>query len=142
MSKRIDEVKSYFIFSFVALCISCIVFWGSTITSGSKTNFIIWGSVFIGMSICLLIAGFHTKKERKQILELGKYLDAVVKVRFDDPETLQVSLIVTYELDGKEVLNAVIDSFNSDCPIQVGDTIKVCVYNSKVLLVEDDLNEK
>lgn len=142
MSSKIDEVKSYFVFSIVSLCISCIVFLGSTITSGSKTNFIIWGSIFVGLSLCLLIAGFYTKKERSKILELGKYLDAVVKVRFNDPETLQVSLVVTYELDGKEILNAVMDSFNNDCSIQAGDTIKVCVYNGKVLLVEEDLNEK
>lgn len=29
-----------------------------------------------------------------------------------------------------------LDSFNNDCSLDVGDIIKVCVYNGKAILVE------
>lgn len=142
MAKRMSEFKACFIFSAITLCLGSLLFYGSTITQDSKINYYVWGSIFCLISIALCIAGFCSKREYNEILKNGTVVDAVVRLRTESLDSLQVNLIVSYVLDDKEVTNMLLDSFNRDCPIQIGDTIKVRAYNDKALLVEEDLNEK
>lgn len=132
-----NDYQAYFTFSFITLCIGCAVFYASTVAIDSKLNYYIWGSLMCAFSLGLLIAGIYTKKEYKDILEYGIILDAVVRLRTESPETLQVNLVVTYILDGNEVTNMLLDSFNNDCPLHEDDRVKVRVYKGKAILVEE-----
>lgn len=136
MSKKINEVHLCFLFSSITICLDCLLFYGSTIANDSKINYYIWGSLFCILGIALCIAGFYMKQEYNKILKFGTILDAIVILRSESIDTHQVNLIVTYILDGKETPNMLLDSFNNDCSLDVGDIIKVCVYNGKAILVE------
>lgn len=137
-----SEFKACFIFSAITLCIGSLLFYGSTIAQDSKINYYVWGSIFCLISIALCIAGFCSKREYNEILKNGTIVDAVVRLRTESLENSHVNLIVSYVIDDNEITNMLLDSFNRDCPIQIGDTIKVRAYNDKALLVEEDLNEK
>lgn len=137
-----SEFKACFIFSAITLCLGSLLFYGSTITQDSKINYYVWGSILCLIGIILCIAGFYSKREYNEILKNGTIVNAVVKLRTEDFENSNVNLVVSYTLDGEEITNMLLDSFNRDCPIQIGDTIKVRAYNGKALLVEEDFNEK
>lgn len=137
-----NEFEACFIFSAITLCIGSLLFYGSTVTQDSKINYYVWGSIFCLISIALCIAGFYSKREYNEILKNGTIVNAVVKLRTESLDSSHVNLIVSYAIDGKEITNMLLDSFNRDCSIQIGDTIKVRAYNGKALLVEEDLNEK
>lgn len=137
-----SEFKACFIFSAIILCLGSLLFYGSTITQDSKINYYVWGSIFCLISIALCIAGFHSKREYNEILKNGTIVNAVVRLRTESLDSSHVNLIISYVLDDEEITNMLLDSFNRDCPIQIGDTIKVRAYNDKALLVEEDLNEK
>ena len=137
-----SEFKACFIFSVITLCLGSLLFYGSTITQDSKINYCVWGSIFCLISIALCIAGFYSKREYNEILKNGTIVNAVVRLRTESLDSSHVNLIVSYAIDDKEITNMLLDSFNRDCPIQIGDTIKVRTYNGKALLVEEDLNEK
>ena len=44
-------------------------------------------------------------------------------------------------IDGHELTNMLLDSFDSSCPLDIGDKVKVKVYNGKVLLIEEEYYE-
>ena len=138
MIKKINEVHSYFIFSGITIGLGCLIFYGSTISNDSKVNYYIWGSLLCILGVALCIAGFYTKQEYDKILKFGTILDAIVISKIESPETSQINLIVTYMLDEKETTNMLLDSFNTDCSLDVGDIIKICVYNGKAILVEEN----
>lgn len=137
-----SEFKACFIFSAITLCLGSLLFYGSTVTQDSKISYYVWGSIFCLISIALCIAGFYSKREYNEILKNGTIVNAVVRLRTESLDSSHVNLIVSYAIDGKEITNMLLDSFNRDCSIQVGDTIKVRTYNGKALLVEEGLNEK
>lgn len=93
------------------------------------------------LSIVLFIAGIRYSINRKKALELGTYLNAVVKMRQEDTDKPEVSLIISYQLDDKTYTDMLFDRFDSKCPYHRGDTIRVCVYNGRVFYVEEDDNE-
>lgn len=78
------------------------------------------------------------EKKYNKILKFGTILDAIVILRSESIDTHQVNLIVTYILEGKETPNMLLDSFNNDCSLDVGDIIKVCVYKDKAILIEEN----
>ena len=141
MNKRMSDYQACFIFSFITLCIGCAVFYGSTVASDSKINYYIWGSIVYIFSLCLFVAGIHTRQEYVNIKQFGTILDAVIRLRIENPKTFRVNLIVTYVLDGHELTNMLLDSFDSSCPLDIGDKVKVKVYNGKVLLIEEEYYE-
>lgn len=141
MNKRMSDYQACFIFSFITLCIGCAVFYGSTVASDSKINYYIWGSIMCMFSLCLFIAGIHTRREYNNIKQFGTILDAVIRLRIENPKTFRVNLIVTYVIDGHELTNMLLDSFDSSCPLDIGDKVKVKVYNGKVLLIEEEYYE-
>lgn len=51
----------------------------------------IWGSILFVLSIVLFIAGIRYSINRKKALELGTYLNAVVKMRQEDTDKPEVS---------------------------------------------------
>lgn len=138
MSKKINDVHSCFLFSGITIGLGCLIFYGSTIANDSKINYYIWGSLFCILGIILCIAGFYIKQEYAKILKFGTILDAIVILRSESIDTHQVNLIVTYILDGKETTNMLLDSFNNDCPLDIGNRIKVCVYKDKAILIEEN----
>ena len=141
MNKRMSDYQACFIFSFITLCIGCAVFYGSTVASDSKINYYIWGSIVYIFSLCLFVAGIHTRQEYVNIKQFGTILDAVIRLRIENPKTFRVNLIVTYVIDGHELTNMLLDSFDSSCPLDIGDKVKVKVYNGKVLLIEEEYYE-
>lgn len=141
MNKRMSDYQACFIFSFITLCIGCAVFYGSTVASDSKINYYIWGSIVYIFSLCLFVAGIHTRKEYVNIKQFGTILDAVIRLRIENPKTFRINLIVTYVIDGHELTNMLLDSFDSSCPLDIGDKVKVKVYNGKVLLIEEEYYE-
>lgn len=141
MNKRMSDYQACFIFSFITLCIGCAVFYGSTVASDSKINYYIWGSIMCMFSLCLFIAGIHTRREYNNIKKFGTILDAVIRLRIENPKTFRINLIVTYVIDGHELTNMLLDSFDSSCPLDIGDKVKVKVYNGKVLLIEEEYYE-
>lgn len=141
MNKRMSDYQACFIFSFITLCIGCAVFYGSTVASDSKINYYIWGSIVYIFSLCLFVAGIRTRKEYVNIKQFGTILDAIIRLRIENPKTFRVNLIVTYVIDGHELTNMLLDSFDSSCPLDIGDKVKVKVYNDKVLLIEEEYYE-
>lgn len=65
-------------------------------------------------------------------------LDAVIRLRTENPKTLCVNLIVTYTIDEQEVTNMLLDSFDSSCHLDIGDKVKIKVYNGKALLIDEE----
>lgn len=141
MNKRMSDYQACFVFGFITLCIGCIVFYNSTVVSDSKINHHIWGSLMCIFSLCLFVAGIHTRQEYVNIKQFGTILDAVIRLRIENPKTFRVNLIVTYVIDGHELTNMLLDSFDSSCPLDIGDKVKVKVYNGKVLLIEEEYYE-
>lgn len=92
-------------------------------------------------SLCLFVAGIRTRKEYVNIKQFGTILDAVIRLRIENPKTFRINLIVTYVIDGHELTNMLLDSFDSSCPLDIGDKVKVKVYNGKVLLIEEEYYE-
>lgn len=133
-----NDYQACFIFSFITLCIGCIVFYNSTVASDSKISYYIWGSLMCIFSLCLFVAGINTRREYNNIKKFGKVLDAVIKLRTENPKTFRVNLIVTYTIDEQEVTNMLLDSFDSSCPLDIGDKVKVKVYNGKALLINEE----
>lgn len=133
-----NDYQACFIFSFITLCIGCIVFYNSTVASDSKINYYILGSLMCIFSLCLFVAGTHTRQEYVNIKKFGTVLDAVIRLRTENPKTLRVNLIVTYVIDGHELTNMLLESFDSSCPLDIGDKVKVKVYNGKALLIDEE----
>ena len=138
MNKGMNDYQACFIFSFITLCIGCIVFYNSTVASDSKINYYIWGSLMCIFSLCLFVAGTHTRQEYVNIKKFGTVLDAVIRLRTENPKTFHVNLIVTYTIDEQEVTNMLLDSFDNSCPLGIGDRVKVKVYNGKALLIDEE----
>lgn len=89
-------------------------------------------------SLCLFVAGTHTRQEYVNIKKFGTVLDAVIRLRTENPKTFHVNLIVTYTIDEQEVTNMLLDSFDNSCPLDIGDKVKVKVYNGKALLIDEE----
>lgn len=89
-------------------------------------------------SLGLFVAGTHTRQEYVNIKKFGTVLDAVIRLRTENPKTLRVNLIVTYIIDEQEVTNMLLESFDSSCHLDLGDKIKIKVYNGKALLIEEE----
>lgn len=134
---RLSDTRYSVIFSVITFILGC----GCLYIGHGGAKGYIWGSVLFALSIVLLIAGIRYSINRKKALELGTYLNAVVKMRQEDIDKPEVSLIISYELDGKVYTEMLFDRFNSKCSYHRGDTIKVCVYNGRVYYVEEDFNE-
>ena len=133
-----SDYQACFIFSFITLCLGCIVFCNSFVASDSKINYYIWGSLMCIFSLGLFVAGIHTRQEYVNIKKFGTVLDAVIRLRTENPKTLHVNLIVTYIIDEQEITNMLLESFDSSCHLDVGDKIKIKVYNGKALLIEEE----
>ena len=138
MNKRMNDYQACFIFSFITLCIGCIVFYNSIVASDSKISCYIWGSLMCIFSLALFVAGIHTRQEYVSIKKFGTVLNAVIRLRTENPKTFRVNLIVTYKIDEQEVTNMLLDSFDSSCPLDIGDKVKVKVYNGKALLINEE----
>ena len=99
---------------------------------------IIFGGVYFVYQVQFCVLHGFIRKKYNKILKFGTILDAIVILRSESIATHQVNLIVTYILEGKETPNMLLDSFNNDCSLDVGDIIKVCVYKDKAILIEEN----
>lgn len=134
---RLSDTRYSVIFSVITFVLGC----GCLYIGHGDIKGYIWGSILFVLSIVLFIAGIRYSINRKKALELGTYLNAVVKMRQEDTDKPEVSLIISYQLDGKTYTDMLFDRFDSKCPYHRGDTIRVCVYNGRVFYVEEDDNE-
>lgn len=134
---RLSDTRYSVIFSVITFVLGC----GCLYIGHGDIKGYIRGSILFVLSIVLFIAGTRYSINRKKALELGTYLNAVVKMRQEDTDKPEVSLIISYQLDGKTYTDMLFDRFDSKCPYHRGDTIRVCVYNGRVFYVEEDDNE-
>lgn len=134
---RLSDIRYSVIFSVITFVLGC----GCLYIGHGDIKDYIWGSILFVLSIVLFIAGIRYSINRKKALELGTYLNAVVKMRQEDTDKPEVSLIISYQLDDKTYTDMLFDRFDSKCPYHRGDTIRVCVYNGRVFYVEEDDNE-
>lgn len=134
---RLSDTRYSVIFSVITFALGC----GCLYIGHEDIKGYIWGSILFVLSIVLFIAGIRYSINRKKALELGTYLNAVVKMRQEDTDKPEVSLMISYQLDDKTYTDMLFDRFNSKCPYHRGDIIRVCVYNGRVYYVEEDDNE-
>lgn len=134
---RLSDTRYSVIFSVITFVLGC----GCLYIGHGDIKGYIWGSILFVLSIVLFIAGIRYSINRKKALELGTYLNAVVKMRQEDTDKPEVSLMISYQLDDKTYTDMLFDRFNSKCPYYRGDIIRVCVYNGRVYYVEEDFNE-
>lgn len=134
---RLSDTRFLVIFGVITFVLGCGCLY---IGNGSIKGYIL-GSILFVLSIVLLVAGIRYSINRKKALELGTYLNAVVKMRQEDTDKPEVSLMISYQLDDKVYTDMLFDRFDSKCPYHRGDTIRVCVYNGRVFYVEEDSNE-
>lgn len=134
---RLSDTRYSVIFSVITFVLGC----GCLYIGHEDIKGYIWGSILFVLSIVLFIAGIRYSINRKKALELGTYLNAVVKMRQEDTDKPEVSLMISYQLDDKTYTDMLFDRFNSKCPYHRGDIIRVCVYNGRVYYVEEDFNE-
>lgn len=134
---RLSDTRFLVIFSVITFALGC----GCLYIGNGGIKGYIWGSILFVLSIVLLVAGIRYSINRKKALELGTYLNAVVKMRQEDTDKPEVSLMISYQLDDKTYTDMLFDRFDSKCPYHRGDTIRVCVYNGRVFYAEEGSNE-